>query len=986
MSAPNLSAERQPLHSALKVRKRLEGGTAHQYTVALAAGDFLEAAVQSLTIDVAVALVGPDGASLEEVDGPGGDRGLETLRAIAPVTADYVLEVRSKGEDGPAGDYVILALAQRTATDIDRRRVDAQRQYMTALEHYFKRTPDDVRAAIPLFEALERTWSDTGDHAMRALSIQLKGTAHMFLDNRKEAYQFLSEALPLLRTTDQDADAAIALNYLGGLYQADGNLQEALRHYHEALTINRSLKHDLGISASANNVGAMFFYLGEEARAVAYAQEALTIAKNLKLPRAIVYTAYTLGRAYFSMGDYNAAGRAYSEGLPYKGQTKDPRSEGRIFLGLASVAARQGDVTSARQFYSDAHAQFRSAGDFNGEATTVLAQGQLQQDTGDLAARATIEQALSMYRSRDDRLGELTALNALARLALASDPSTALDVTREAYDLAERLRALVVTPDLRATYLGAIQSVYENRIDATMLAWQQTGKTDRALLESAVEIAEHARARVMFESLSDLRGAPVRGADATLTQRERDLTAAIRALGVKRAAVPAGTSPADVDRELELAFAEYAVLQGEMRRQSADYAAVMHPKLPSLQKLRETLDADTAVLEYALGEQHSWAWLISRDDVQAFALPRSAAIETLGRQWHDSLQKGMAGSMAADELSRMLIEPLAAQLTRRRLAIVPSGVLHYLPFAAMTKPTGTAGPRGHTLNVDHELVMLPSLSTLARQRETLRGRADAPMAIAVFADPVFQPFDRRVTGDTAAAQGASPMPSPATSRSLPEQSSLDRVETAPLTRAAQDSGMNITVLTRLSHAAEEAKAVTARVHAGQALVATDFNATRELATSPAMKDYRILHFITHGFVDSAHPNLSGLVLSMVDRAGRRIDGFLRLLDIYAMDLSADLVVLSACETALGRNIRGEGMMGLTRGFMHAGARRVVSTLWKVDDRDTAAFMARFYENMLGDERLSPAAALCATQRSFAADPHGAATHLWAAFVLTGDWQ
>jgi CHAT domain-containing protein len=617
---------------------------------------------------------------------------------------------------------------------------------------------------------------------------------------------------------------------------------------------------------------------------------------------------------------------------------------------------------------------FRSAGDFNGEATTVLAQGQLQQDTGDLAARATIEQALSMFRSRSDRLGELTALNALGRLALARDPATALDVTREAFDLAERLRALVVTPDLRATYLGAIQSVYDNRIDATMLAWEQRGRTDRALLESAVEIAEHGRARVMFESLSDLRGASVRGADATLTQRERDLTATIRALGVKRAAVPAGSSPGDLDRELEHAFGEYAVLQGEMRRQSADYAAVMHPTLPSLQTLRETLDDDTAVIEYALGEQHSWAWVISRSDVQAFPLPKRSAIETLGRQWHESLQKGTGTSKAADELSRMLIEPLAAQLTRQRLAIVPSGVLHYLPFAAMTKPNGAEGPGRQTLNVDHELVMLLSLSTLARQRETQQGRSGGPKTIAVFADPVFQPFDGRVTGGT--ARRTSPTASPATTGS----------PTAPITRAAEDSGLDITLLTRLEHAAEEAKAVTARVRDGQALVATGFQATRELATSPAMKDYRILHFITHAFVDSSHPNLSGLVLSMVDRDGRRIDGLLRLLDIYAMDLSADLVVLSACETALGRNIRGEGMMGLTRGFMHAGARRVVSTLWKVDDGDTAAFMARFYDKMLGDELLRPAAALRATQRSFAADPHWAATRLWAAFVLTGDWQ
>jgi CHAT domain-containing protein len=255
----------------------------------------------------------------------------------------------------------------------------------------------------------------------------------------------------------------------------------------------------------------------------------------------------------------------------------------------------------------------------------------------------------------------------------------------------------------------------------------------------------------------------------------------------------------------------------------------------------------------------------------------------------------------------------------------------------------------------HEVVALASASTLPLLRRKV-ARSAAKGTIAIVADPVFSADDPRV-----AAAGRAPGPgSPA----------------ADMTREA---------LTRLPFSRIEASAVASQAPSASVLQAIDFDATVDLATSGRLNDYRIVHLATHGVIDTARPELSALALSLVDRDGRPRDGFLRLNTIYNLRLAADLVVLSACQTALGREVAGEGLVGLTRGFMHAGARQVIASLWQVNDAATADLMRLFYRGLL-QERLSAPAALRRAQRELAANPRWSAPYYWAGFVLQGDWQ
>jgi CHAT domain-containing protein len=172
---------------------------------------------------------------------------------------------------------------------------------------------------------------------------------------------------------------------------------------------------------------------------------------------------------------------------------------------------------------------------------------------------------------------------------------------------------------------------------------------------------------------------------------------------------------------------------------------------------------------------------------------------------------------------------------------------------------------------------------------------------------------------------------------------------------------------------------------GQGMEALDFEASRATATSPHLAQYRIVHFATHALLDNEHPELSGLVLSLVDRNGKPQNGFLDLEDVYNLNLPVDLVVLSACETGLGKEINGEGLIGLTRGFMYAGAPRVVASLWKVDDVATAELMGRFYRGMM-KEGLRPAAALRRAQLAMWKQKRWTDPYYWAAFTIQGEWR
>jgi len=324
---------------------------------------------------------------------------------------------------------------------------------------------------------------------------------------------------------------------------------------------------------------------------------------------------------------------------------------------------------------------------------------------------------------------------------------------------------------------------------------------------------------------------------------------------------------------------------------------------------------------------------------------------------------------ALDKLSRTVLAPVAGLLNRKRLLIVSDGALQYVPFAVLLAPGKPSLP----LIMEHETVSLPSASVLAVLRHEFAERKAAPNAVAILADPVFDAHDDRLRQSSEGDQhGPRELSKPA------RQSGLER--------SAHEVGLaRAGIFPRLPFTRREADAISSVASQKDLYIALGFDASKAAATDSRLRDYRVVHFATHGLLNSLHPELSGLVLSLVDREGKTQDGFLRLLDIYNLNLNADLVVLSACQTALGKQIAEEGLVGLTRGFMYAGAARVLASLWKVDDEATAELMKQFYAGVLRDGQ-SPAQALRSAQIYISKQKRWRSPYYWAGFVLQGEWQ
>jgi CHAT domain-containing protein len=286
-------------------------------------------------------------------------------------------------------------------------------------------------------------------------------------------------------------------------------------------------------------------------------------------------------------------------------------------------------------------------------------------------------------------------------------------------------------------------------------------------------------------------------------------------------------------------------------------------------------------------------------------------------------------------LSEVLLGPVAVRLSGKRLLVVGDGEMQALPFAALPDPMG-----GEPLVAHHEIVSLPSVSVLAELRREAAGRPTAPRSLWVLADP---DFDRRFP----------PLP----------------------------------------YSRQEAQTIQELAPVGTSTVVLGREASREAVLGGDLRNYRFLHFATHNSFVGGDPGGAGggpgtgqLVLAQVDAAGHRVaNGALRLADIYQLDLRADLVVLSACQSGQGREIRGEGLVGMTRGFFYAGAERVLVSLWNVNDRVTVDLMRNFYRGIF-KEGLSPAAALRAAQDAIRREKRWQAPYYWAGFVLQGEWR
>jgi CHAT domain-containing protein/Tfp pilus assembly protein PilF len=832
----------------------------------------------------------------------------------------------------------------------------------------------------------------TDDQPTHSKALVAMGYDYLNLGEPTKAKQCLREALQIAHDAVDLRAESLALIALANLESKLGEKQNAMDLYNQARELVRRIG-DRSLEASVlGGLGYVSFGLSEKEKALEYDKQAITLFESTNDKWGVAEATLDVGRIYHLLGEEQQALDHSRRALGMFRTLSMPRLAAQALRDMGLVYESQHDTARAISSYTSALQQTRAGQDQRHQAYTLNDIGRVYDDLGQgQKALKYYYQALSLNRVAADPAGESLSLYQIAR---AERRLGHFDESRvkanDALTIIESLRVKVASQDSRAAYFASTRQYYELFVDVLMQL--HAGRPADGFGIAAFDISERARARSLLELLNEARSDLRQGVDPALLEQERNLEQAINAKAERHTQLVGKKATAEaqvVAAELNQLTTAYEQVKARIKSESPRYAALTQPQPLSLKEIQNRLlDDNSVLLEYMLGDERSYLWAVTRTEVSSYELPPRAKLEDAAQSFRKLLtaNQPVAGesfdqqqsrikeaeaqiSKATASFSQMVLGPVAGQLGTKRLLIVPDGALQYIPFQALTVRANGAGNSGEQipLIVDHEIVNEPSASALALVLSDTSQRRPAPNSIAVFANPVFEVDDSRVKSGAAQAQ------------------SPDVTKTPPGQGAFFDIGYGEGRIPALPASRDEAEAIMAVVPWGTGLKALDFDANRAAITKPELAQYRIVHFATHGFINYLHPELSGLVLSLVDQNGRPQEGFVRLHDIYNLKLSADLVVLSACNTGLGKDVKGEGLIGLTRGFMYAGAGGVAASLWKVDDEATAELMKHFYEGMF-QRGLTPAAALREAQLGMWKGKRWHAPYYWAAFVIQGQYD
>jgi CHAT domain-containing protein/tetratricopeptide (TPR) repeat protein len=817
----------------------------------------------------------------------------------------------------------------------------------------------EVKTSLSHFTHALDLWQLAKDRRGEALALTAIGLADSSVGETQSAIENHTKAAQILRILGDRIGQAVTLNAQAYVFVTLGEIPKALDLYNQALKLYQSAGRPAGEAVTLGQIAELYVLQDERERALYLLSRKLAISRSLNNRRIEAYTLNDMGIVFDSLGDKDKALNYYQHAYAISESIPDPRSQAYSLNSIGYVYERSGKKQQASDQY---------------------------------------KKALAFLRSAEDRIGETQTLHNLARTARD------LGKLKEAYDyssvlvkIIETLRTRVASQELRTSYFASVRQHYEIHIDILM---QMHRKDPSAGFDyAALEASEKARSRSLLDLLNQASIDIRQGVEPALLQQEHDLQQLLNSKAERQVNLLSRSHTeeqgAEMAKEITDITSQYEDVLAKIRSSSPRYATLMQASTLSLSGIRQNiLDSNTLFLEYLLGDEHSYLWAVSENSINSYELPARSEIEGQARSLYDCLAsfsqipEGLSNQQVrrhqeriearypkiASELSQTLLNPIASGLGTKRLVIVADGGLQYVPFAALPAPDNE---ELQPLVLNHEIISLPSLSVLAVLRNEISGRAPATKTLAILADPVYEHDDPRVDLRRAASKRKADFNIlNKTKKRIPSLSGYLRGQSVPSEKLH---------FQRLPSAWREATALAKLVPEQESKLALGFEADLSLATSAELRQYRIVHFATHGIIYGMHPQLYGIVLSLVDKEGRSQDGFLRLNEIYNLKLPVDLVVLSACQTALGKEIKGEGLVGLTRGFMYAGAARIVASLWKVDDKASAELMESFYEAVLR-QRMTPSAALRAAQVAMWKNPRWKFPFYWAAFVLQGEWK
>lgn len=984
----------QPLVPGSQDITTLEGGHEARYSIDLTEGYLLDLEVEQRGIDVEVILQDPSGRDLVVVDGLLGSVGAEHVLWIAESSGTYGVTVRPYDDDAAVGEIAVLQGPPRMASGEDLARAKAAKLYYEAC--HLRGAGDYPAARTASLESLDRwpadetVWRSTVHFGLGVIALSLgdhgeaeahylagqelvsehsvlwtkiqhsRGDTSRSLFELEEAREHYGRARQGWQSLQEDTEGyrrrgylygeALTINNLGLVARMLGEAREALEHYEGALDLWDAIGEPRRTALTFHNRAMAFNVLGKPEQALIDLERARTYWEKEASVREMAVTLNGIGQTLGQLERFEEGRRAFEESMALETTGDDFAFS---LVGLGDIHAREGDLPKAIELFEQALELFRETHHRSGESSALRRLGQARELMDLEGAERAYRDALRISVELNSGEYEASALLGLARVtAEQGQPHEALGHIERAIEIVEDLRQRpLMSFDMRSTYFATKQNYYDFYTQLLMRLADlapNAGERD-ALVSKAFQASERARGRSLLEALRNGEVDFRRGGDEELLQQEARIEKLITAKTFQLdRAVARDQDARPIKEELSELLLQLDGIRTEIRETHPLYAEITQPQSLDIQAVqRSILDDRTLLLEYQLANPTSYLWAITSESLEAYELPSQGEIERLAGRIHALLNekpskvthRGLNERLIA-ELSNILIDPAQAHLGKDRLVVVAEGALQKLPFAALLHPDS-----GEPLIASHEIAYLPSASLLAVLRQHQAWRQPPNRGVAVIAHPTY-----------------------------PTSSEQRRVQ--------RDSCGG--VFEQLPFTLREAKAILDLADGGDNLKATHDRATKALLQSDELEPYRYLHIATHGCLDPRFPELSSLVFALVDNQGEPQDGYLRAHEIYKLRLSADLVVLSACQTARGKDVHGEGIVGWTQGFLYAGARRVLVSLWNIDDEATYELMRSFYGHMLRGG-LAPPEALRRAQQDLRAIPRWEKPAFWAGFVLFGEF-
>ncbi|MGI8640522.1 MAG: CHAT domain-containing protein [Pyrinomonadaceae bacterium] len=859
--------------------------------------------------------------------------------------------------------------------------------YFSAAEFYY--TQNEFKKSKDYYQKSLDLWKKIGDIYQQANVLLYYGYVFMVLGEPTQGLIKAKEAENIFKEIKDQRGITLSQIAIGHLLSAMDKKQSALEYYSEA---NRNFPDNLDVIEKAalfNGIGLIYEDFGEFAISLAFREKALTLFQKEKYLYGQLSTMHSLINLNYLLQNQKKAEYYFEEAKKLSAQLKDNYFLAIVYRQVGDFYFEHFSDAAAFDYYQKSLNVSQLTGYKANNALVLDKMGTIYQRKRQFdIARTNYNSSLEISRKIINKFNEAHTLFNLAELdKLENKYESSLKQIKQSIEITESLSSDVLNAKLKRTYFSSVFDRYELYINLLMKMHRQF--PEKGFDIQALQASEKSRARSMLETLRLSEANFTKDANPETVKREKEIRNLLNAKADKLIdALSSNAGKAEIDKlsgdinELEN---ELEQIKADLKQNSPLYSAIKNPSAFDVNDFQtNVLDDKTLLLEFSLGAGESYLWLIGKNEVNHFTLPSREILESRIQKLLDLLksrevspneepenyQKRLADAeneygREARLLSDELFGQIADKLGGKRLIIVPDGKLSYFPISALPLPnTDDNEPILQT----NEIVYESSAATLQILGKTPHPEKLSPKELLVFADPIFSLQDNRLS-----AENKNPTDQNNSAAFL--GSNLRSFQITDLT----------TSLPRLFATQEEADSIAKIVGASKATIVSGFSANRQRVFEKDVSDYKIIHFATHGLMNDEHPELSGIVLSLFDENGGAQKGFIRLQDIYSLNLSADLVVLSACQSGIGKEVKGEGLMSLTGGFMQSGAKSVLSSLWKVDDYATAELMKNFYRE-LSTKNLTPAEALRNAQIKMRQNPQFKSPFYWAAFTVQGEFR